>query len=477
MRVHAAGCSRRAAPAGAPRAGPRAWRRRGAAQPAASAVMDAEDAGTAPADERGVVFDTAGAFYRRESMYGRDLAALTLRMHADERARAARCASARAEGGGDVPAPPVAGASGAHQTTSADGCGVVVLDALAGSGGRAARYLVHGGAAHVHANDASEAAAAACSSNLASIDPQGGRSTVTCGDAVKACHAHALAGTYFDLVDVDSFGSDSRFVGAALECVRHDGGLLYVTSTDGLAAGGHRTMRSWAMYGSFTRPVPSANEHQLRALTAHAVREAAARGLRARPLFSLYAAHGPVWRVMLRVERTRAGSLPCESEVGYASHCSACGEAGQVGMDALGAGYTGTCNACGAAGALTLSGPMWLGPMHDEAHVAELRRRALDCGWAKADGDVDQRRLARLIDSMAEECVEGIAHIASYYRVTNVLKGQGLRGTPSVSKLVRALRDAGHAACVSHVSTEAVKTTASVADIVKAAALLVGERE
>ena len=146
-------------------------------------------------------------------------------------------------------------------------------------------------------------------------------------------------------------------------------------------------------------------------------------------------------------------------------------------MAALGAGYTGTCNACGAAGALTLSGPMWLGPMHDEAHVAELRRRALDCGWAKADGDVDQRRLARLIDSMAEECVEGIAHIASYYKVTNVLKGQGLRGTPSVSKLVRALRDAGHAACVSHVSTEAVKTTASVADIVKAAALLVGERE
>jgi tRNA (guanine26-N2/guanine27-N2)-dimethyltransferase len=44
---------------------------------------------------------------------------------------------------------------------------------------------------------------------------------------------------YYDLIDIDSFGSDSIFLGSALDSVLH-GGLVYVTSTDGFSAGGHR---------------------------------------------------------------------------------------------------------------------------------------------------------------------------------------------------------------------------------------------
>jgi tRNA (guanine26-N2/guanine27-N2)-dimethyltransferase len=44
---------------------------------------------------------------------------------------------------------------------------------------------------------------------------------------------------YYDLIDIDSFGSDSIFLGSALASVLH-GGLVYVTSTDGFSAGGHR---------------------------------------------------------------------------------------------------------------------------------------------------------------------------------------------------------------------------------------------
>jgi tRNA (guanine26-N2/guanine27-N2)-dimethyltransferase len=42
---------------------------------------------------------------------------------------------------------------------------------------------------------------------------------------------------YFDLVDVDSFGSDTSYLPAAIDALKF-GGMLYLTSTDGISAGG-----------------------------------------------------------------------------------------------------------------------------------------------------------------------------------------------------------------------------------------------
>jgi hypothetical protein len=48
-----------------------------------------------------------------------------------------------------------------------------------------------------------------------------------------------LSEDFFDLVDVDAFGSDTSWLAAALGAMRF-GGLLYITSTDGLSSGGAR---------------------------------------------------------------------------------------------------------------------------------------------------------------------------------------------------------------------------------------------
>jgi hypothetical protein len=42
---------------------------------------------------------------------------------------------------------------------------------------------------------------------------------------------------YFDLVDVDSFGSDTSYLAGAIDALKY-GGMLYLTSTDGMSAGG-----------------------------------------------------------------------------------------------------------------------------------------------------------------------------------------------------------------------------------------------
>lgn len=60
---------------------------------------------------------------------------------------------------------------------------------------------------------------------------------------------------------------------------------------------------SLAAYGAFIQPMPYANEIGLRMLIGGAVREASVLGFHVTPLFSYYSYHGPVFRVLLQVNR------------------------------------------------------------------------------------------------------------------------------------------------------------------------------
>ncbi|KAF9619156.1 hypothetical protein IFM89_005170, partial [Coptis chinensis] len=99
-------------------------------------------------------------------------------------------------------------------------------------------------------------------------------------------------------------------------------GLLYVTSTDGYSSGGHRPHYSLASYGAYVRPMPYLNEVGLRMLIGGAVRDASVLGYHVSPLFSYYSYHGPVFRVMLLVNR---GKLPENRHYGFISYCNQCG--------------------------------------------------------------------------------------------------------------------------------------------------------
>lgn len=132
------------------------------------------------------------------------------------------------------------------------------------------------------------------------------RWVVTHFDANRVMTECYLQKDYFDLIDIDSFGSDSSFLRSALNALKLDG-LVYVTSTDGFSSGGHRPYHSLAAYGAYVRSVPFSNEIGLRMLIGGAVREASVLGYHVTPLFSYYSYHGPVFRVMLRFNR---GKLP-----------------------------------------------------------------------------------------------------------------------------------------------------------------------
>ncbi|KAJ4935076.1 hypothetical protein NE237_002683 [Protea cynaroides] len=65
------------------------------------------------------------------------------------------------------------------------------------------------------------------------------RWVVTHSDANRVMTECYLQRDFFDLIDIDLFGSDYSFFQSAFDCLKI-GGLLYVTSPDGYSSGGHR---------------------------------------------------------------------------------------------------------------------------------------------------------------------------------------------------------------------------------------------
>ncbi|XP_057419566.1 uncharacterized protein LOC130713781 [Lotus japonicus] len=141
-----------------------------------------------------------------------------------------------------------------------------------------------------------------------------------------------LQKSLFDFIDVDSFGRDSSFLRSVMSALKL-GGLLYVTSTDGYSSGGYRPHRFLAAYGTYVHPMPFSNGNGLRMLIGGAVREAALLGYSITPLYSYYACHGPVFRVLLRLNR---GKIYDSRHYGYIGFCHKYGNSHEFSWDQLG---------------------------------------------------------------------------------------------------------------------------------------------
>lgn len=136
-----------------------------------------------------------------------------------------------------------------------------VLDAMAGSGVRSLRYAIESQADWIWANDSNPDIEDVLQKNLATIVPTN-RAQITFRDAKKIFFECYDRHDFYDLVDVDCFGSPAPYW-SALEATKI-GGLLYFTSTDGRTVTGHEPESSLALYGSYPRSHPAIHEQGLR---------------------------------------------------------------------------------------------------------------------------------------------------------------------------------------------------------------------
>ncbi|MEL6813367.1 MAG: tRNA (guanine-N1)-methyltransferase [Cyanobacteria bacterium J06598_3] len=330
-----------------------------------------------------------------------------------------------------------------------------VLDAMTGCGVRPLRYVLEAGADFVWANEGNWDLRDRLQANLsASLSPE--RYRITHQDANTVffdCHQRQ---DFYDLIDIDSFGSPTPTLSTALWAIKL-GGLLYLTSTDGRATSGRAPEKSLQTYGAYARAHPAVHEQGLRLMIGAVLQQAAARGLSAQPVFSFY--NGEVNRVMVRITRNAPWNT---DHYGFLAYCHSCGQFQTVPWKKL---SRVNC-VCTADSPPVLSGPMWLGPLHESDQLAAMYKEAKRLATTVSPAVAKQWKACQnLIQTMQQE-----TPLPPYYYPLAEIGRRGKMDIPPRQQLLARLRQNGFAASTTHISAQAIKTDAPIAQCLKLAA-------
>ncbi|MEL6383401.1 MAG: tRNA (guanine-N1)-methyltransferase [Cyanobacteria bacterium J06626_18] len=359
-------------------------------------------------------FYVEGAFYRPHSRVGRDLAVLAAAVYRQQRGE------------------------------------LRVLDAMTGCGVRPLRYQLEAEADWVWANEGNPELQEVLTQNL-SAGMRSRTYRITHQDANQVFFSCYQQRDFYDLVDIDSFGGGAPYLATGLWATRI-GGLLYLTSTDTRTTGGHNPEHSVQIYGAYARSHPAVHEQGLRLLIGSALQQAAARGMEVRPVFSLF--NGHVHRVMLRVGM--GGAWPAE-DYGFLGYCHNCGHYQKIAWRQL--GRTECPNGRRFPNwdpiPLSVSGPLWLGELHDRTMLVEMAALAESWGWQKR---------VKLLEIMQAE-----ATMPPYYFTLPEIGRHGQMDIPKRDRLIEVLRDRGFRVSRTHLDAQAIKTDATIGECISAA--------
>ena len=312
-----------------------------------------------------------------------------------------------------------------------------VLDAMAATGVRSLRYLAESGAERVVANDANPELAPLLAENLAEAIAAG-RCELQATDANRLFFACYGRQEFFDLVDVDSFGSPLPYLTTMFWALKV-GGLAYITSTDGRATTGHAPASSLMAYGAYARAHPSAHEQGLRLILGSAQQQAARQGFGIQPVFAYFS--GQTYRVMVRL---LASPQLTPQNYGLLGYCHDCGNYQVVPWKQL---SRARCPHDGSPPVVT--GPLWLGELHDLNYLQKMMALAQQWQWL---------RQANLLEIMQAE-----ATMPPYFFTLQAIGKQGKLDLPKREQLLAALQAAGYRATPTHIEPQAIKTDASLA--------------
>lgn len=311
-----------------------------------------------------------------------------------------------------------------------------VLDAMSGCGVSSLRYWLESGADWIKVNEGNPELNSLLQHNLEQAIAQG-YCQITHQDAHRLFFACYDRRDYYDLVDVDCFGSAAPYLSTMLWATKING-LIYLTSTDGRTATGHSPHISLQAYGAYARSHPAAQEQALRLLIGSVQQQAATKGLGVEPVFSFFT--GKTYRVMLRLVKNIQLS---ENNYGFLGYCHHCGNYQTASWRKLGKV---TCLHDDRP--LTISGAMWLGELHHLDLLRKMKSLAKLWNWQKT---------ADLIEIMSNEI-----NFPPYFYTLGEIGRRGKLDIPKRSLLIQALRDNGYRANITHINAQAIKTDADI---------------
>jgi len=245
---------------------------------------------------------------------------------------------------------------------------------------------------------------------------------------------------FFDILDLDPFGSPAPFLPASLKAMRH-GSLLCVTATDTATLCGTYPKTCVRRYGS--KPLRTAYKHEvgLRVLIGYVVRQAASMDVGANPIFSHATAH--YYRVYFSIKGSRSAADRALSLVGWGAHCENC-----LSRSSFPGFLPPSPTCCGRP--MRIFGPLWLGPIKERGFVKSMSQLLDPADLGEAAQIV--RRVSDEIDTF------------SFYDLHAFAKDLSIPAPPT-SRILQALRDRGFLASPTHITGTGLKTDASAKEL------------
>ena len=323
-----------------------------------------------------------------------------------------------------------------------------VLEAMAGSGVRSLRYYLESQADFVWTNEGNYELSSLLQQNLQNIIPN---------DCYKLTHldAHRVffdcfnRRDYYDLVDVDCFGTAAPYLNTMLWATKING-LMYLTSTDGRTLVGRIPNKSLQAYGAYPRSHPAIQEQALRLIIGSVAQQAGTKGLGVEPIFSFFT--GDTYRLMFRL--IRYPNLTAQN-YGFLAYCHQCGNFQTINWRKLGKAVCSYDNS-----PFVISGAMWLGELHNCEYLQKMKAVAQQINWLN---------IVKLISTMIAE-----ANLPPYFFTLQEIGKRGALDLPKKSLLLQKLKDKGYQASATHINPEAIKTNADIHTCIKIASLLTG---
>lgn len=244
-------------------------------------------------------------------------------------------------------------------------------------------------------------------------------------------------GNYFDIIDVDPFGTPTPFIEDVIRTVRRNG-MISLTATDTpVLCGIHEKTALRKYYG---RPLRTEYCHEigLRLLYSALAFAAARYDKGIKPIFCHSTRH--YLRVYAIIIEGAEEGDKCLEEIGYIGHCSMCHDRIRLYEN------SGVCRKCGQK--LHVAGPLWIGKIFEKNFVKAMEDTAKKLGYKK---------YLRMINLAYTEADGPIS-----YHLVSVVCDRLQITTPAIDRVVEKLRDKGYFATRTILNSKGIRTDAPI---------------
>ncbi|AFN83561.1 N2,N2-dimethylguanosine tRNA methyltransferase [Encephalitozoon romaleae SJ-2008] len=328
-----------------------------------------------------------------------------------------------------------------------------ILDAMSATGLRGIRYLKEISNSTVYLNDISQSSIETIKSNvlLNGIEDmeyfesnlQEIRTSGNTRVNIIKSDCNVLMGSlpcFFDVIDIDPFGSCSEYIDNALRAIKHRG-IICLTATDkGVLCSNER--KCLIKYSTAIMRGVGMNETPLRTIVSLVSRQASKFGCSVEPVMSLSIDF--YVRIFLRIVRRNPRSVIERNSFVLMCRCHNITEISNVQKE-----IDNRCSNCG--GRMKLCGPFWNRALNDTSVIKNVLNNT----------SRDNKRLIGILRYLEQELPNMF-----YYEIPRLCSILGI-STIKQSKLMHALANMGYLVSYTHSELNAIKTNAPIDSINK----------